>query len=365
MIKKLFRHTTVKEALIYFLVWGVLYAAPLVSLLVASGHSDYRFSFHHLRPQWEILSALLIAFLVHNFFLAPLLLQTPPRKKVYLIGLFLLCAAFICFQVISTHLHRPPVLPPLGGGFGSPEERPPFGVHHLTHLALLLFTLASNMGMKIFLKSAAEHERLQRLQRENLEQELEYLKYQVNPHFLMNTLNNIHAQVDIDAARAKDSIVKLSRMMRYLLYEGTKQYIPLSVGIDFLCSYISLVRMRYTDNVDIRIDVPQNVPADEFIPPLLMVPFVENAFKHGVSYRSPSFIRLQVSLDGDNLHFSCVNSKHATVSAAQSQGGVGIPNVKKRLELIYGAGNYTLTNNETDTDYEVNLCIPISRRCPQ
>ena len=118
------------------------------------------------------------------------------------------------------------------------------------------------------------------LEKENLNQQLEYLKYQINPHFFMNTLNNIHALVDIDPEKAKTTIVELSKMMRYLLYEGNNSLIPLHREVEFLRNYITLMKLRYTDKVKIDTDIPVSLP-DRRLPPLLLITFVENAFKHG------------------------------------------------------------------------------------
>ena len=186
-------------------------------------------------------------------------------------------------------------------------------------------------------------------------QELEYLKYQISPHFFMNTLNNIHALVDINPERAKSTIVELSKMMRYLLYDGAKAQIPLKVETSFITNYVKLMRLRYPDTVSISLDVPQNAP-DRTVPPLLLITFVENAFKHGVSYQRPSFISIGISADSGTMRFYCSNSK-APATAGKQQGGVGLVNAKKRLNLIYGNG-YTLDIDDGADTFTVNLVIP-------
>ena len=198
------------------------------------------------------------------------------------------------------------------------------------------------------------------LRKKSLEQQLAYLKYQINPHFFMNTLNNIHALVDIDPEKAKDTILELSKMMRYVLYEGEKQMIPLQRETDFQKTYISLMRLRYTDKVKISVQLPERVP-EVGIPPLLLITFVENAFKHGISYKQESFIDVKLSLDDDRLKFTCKNSNTATKDKDDLEGGVGLANVKQRLELLYGE-NYTLDFDETDNTYEVLLLLPLNKK---
>ena len=228
-------------------------------------------------------------------------------------------------------------------------------------LIVVLLTIGMNLGIKLYFKSDEDAKELQELERKSLEQQLAYLKYQINPHFFMNTLNNIHALVDIDPEKAKDTILELSKMMRYVLYEGDKQMIPLQRETDFLKTYISLMRLRYTDKVKISVQLPERVP-EVGIPPLLLITFVENAFKHGISYKQESFIDVKLSLDDDRLKFTCKNSKVAVKEGdGENAGGVGLANVKQRLELLYGE-NYTLDFDETDNTYEVLLLLPLNKK---
>jgi LytS/YehU family sensor histidine kinase len=217
--------------------------------------------------------------------------------------------------------------------------------------------IGMNLGIKLYFKNDSDDKRMQVLERQNLKQQLEYLKYQINPHFFMNTLNNIHALVDIDPEKAKATIVELSKMMRYLLYEGNNSLIPLQREIQFLHNYITLMRLRYTDKVTIKTDVPEQIPEKQ-IPPLLLITFIENAFKHGVSYQQDSYINIGILFSDDRLHFECTNSKHPQKQS--EQGGVGLTNVKRRLALIYGS-DYTLDINDGDDVYEVKLDIPLNR----
>ena len=212
-----------------------------------------------------------------------------------------------------------------------------------------------NLGVKLYFRWIDERKQNEELERQNLKQQLEYLKYQINPHFFMNTLNNIHALVDIDPTKAKDSIVVLSRMMRYLLYESDNTMVTLQKEIEFLKSYIDLMSMRYTSKVHISLRIDgEDKPGN--IPPLLLITFVENAFKHGVSYREESFIRVTLSIADDALHFTCANSRHD--EQPSQRGGVGLDNVRKRLDLIYKSRYYLSIEAKPET-YEVMLRLPL------
>jgi LytS/YehU family sensor histidine kinase len=171
----------------------------------------------------------------------------------------------------------------------------------------------------------------------------------------MNTLNNIHALVDIDPAKAQQTILELSKMMRFILYEGNKQGVPLTREFDFIRHYVTLMSLRYTDKVKIAVDLPDEVP-DATVPPLMLISFIENAFKHGISYQHPSFIDISVAIDDGQLHFHCRNSKADKPN--EEKGGVGLANVKQRLNLLYD-NNYTLNIKDEPDVYDVELAIPL------
>ena len=213
----------------------------------------------------------------------------------------------------------------------------------------------ANLGIKGFSRSREDRKRLAALEKQNLEQQLEYLRYQINPHFFMNTLNNIHALVDIDPEKAKDTILELSKMMRFLLYEGNKQGVPLSRELDFIRHYVTLMQLRYTDKVRISMDLPQEVP-DRQLPPLILITFIENAFKHGISYQHESFIEAKVAVEGETRRFSCRNSKAEKPN--EEKGGVGLNNVRRRLNLIYDK-KYSLNIKNEPEIYTVELNIPL------
>jgi LytS/YehU family sensor histidine kinase len=243
------------------------------------------------------------------------------------------------------------------------DHRPPLlmGQHDVIAVIILILMLGMNIGIKLYFKSRKDAKELVELEKKSLEQQLEYLKYQINPHFFMNTLNNIHALVDIDPERAKEMIVIMSRLMRHMLYEGSKSKIPLQREVDFLQNYTELMRIRYTDHVDITLTLPDRLP-DAQIPPLLFITFVENAFKHGVSYRQQSFIRISLRAEGQRLHFLCTNSKRKDIGQCQTKnnhGGMGLNNILQRLTLLYGS-DYQLEMNDGPDTYDVHLCLPLS-----
>ena len=197
----------------------------------------------------------------------------------------------------------------------------------------------------------------ERLKNENLTTRYNMLVGQINPHFFMNTLNNIHALIDIDTEYAKNAVIELSKMMRYVLYESGHEIISLNRDIQFVQNYIGLMRIRYTDAVDIRVEYPHDLPPQVSIPPLLLIVFVENAFKHGVSYSKPSFIHMRIDYADGKVVSTIGNSLHSP-QAEKHNAGIGLENVRKRLSLIYGPKNYSLDIEETKETYTVKLVIP-------
>ena len=269
-------------------------------------------------------------------------------------------ALFAVFVFMTRMGPDPSLRPPEPeGGFGGP---PPDGMRggpmpvnpEILKLLLGVLMLAANLGIKYQFQAQRNAARVQELETENLQRRLDALRYQINPHFFMNTLNNIHALVDIDPEKAKESIVELSRMMRHILYDSGAPTIPLAQELDFLRHYVSLMRMRYSDGVEITLDLPDTDGGAQ-VPPLVFASFVENAFKHGVSYESTSFIRISLAVDGGKIIFRCANSRQAPLR--QDGSGIGQENVRRRLDLLYG-DRYTLHIDQRAGAYELLLVLP-------
>ena len=399
------------ENIIYAVLWGVLFTAPVISMYVrTAGNSSQTFQWNEVLMAWRIFAVYLLLFVLHNFVLAPLLVFRH-RRWLYVTLAVSLIAAFALyrcstrpqgmvrpqgmhqrherprqrpFDELAGDEHRPPMdihdseeppmdirdseEPPMlhaGDGRRLHDNPPPIvGEHDIVAVVMLLLLFGANLGLKLYFRTRHEQEKLVRLEKENLRQQLEYLKYQLNPHFLMNTLNNIHALIDIDTAQAQEAVIRLSKILRYVLYDSNKPQVPLTQELEFMANYVGLMRMRYAGKLNITSDNPDS--AGVAVAPLLFISFVENAFKHGVSYQQESFIsisgkRYHTADGSERLLWTCRNSKHAKNSAdgTPRQGGVGLANVRRRLDLIYGT-DYTLDVSDADGTYTVALDIPLS-----
>ena len=355
---------TKQETIIYTAVWIILFLAPVVDLLFHYDDHNTIWVKNSLMETWGTLLSFLVVFLIHNHILAPMLVKHK-RVKTYLAGLALVVTLFMLCQCMKAPgrpmegPQPPPVeessilAPPPPHDMGG--KRPPVNMHDISLFTIVILMMGANLGCKIFFRAEDEKRHLATLKEQSLKQELAYLRYQINPHFIMNTLNNIHALVDIDPEQAKDSIVDMSRMMRYLLYETDKEYVTLSSAITFLNKYLNLMKLRYTDKVTVNVDVPEPAPDDVVIAPLVFIPFVENAFKHGVIHNKPSVIDIDIKREGNRLIFHSHNCKS---NAKHEFGGVGLSNVTKRLELIYG-NDYSLDIKDEECTYDVRLNLPV------
>ena len=304
----------------------------------------------------------LLLVLIHHFLLAPLIRKRLPLY-IGLTAALLVAFGIWCFSSGNNPGGPPPEFqsgmapPPRGFGEGSPEDRghPRPMRPEMMRLIMGVLLVGVDLGAYFYVESRRKERRMKELQAENLSQQLESLKYQINPHFFMNTLNNIHALVDIDPEKAKESIEVFSKMMRILLYENESPTIPLSKEIDFIEHFISLMRLRYPeDTVKIETIFPED-RSGAVVPPLVMASFVENSFKHGVSYSADSFIRIKVEMQEGKVVFRCSNSTHKSDSS--SGQGIGLDNIRKRLELLYGQ-SYTLSIDGTSGRFDVLLVIP-------
>lgn len=177
--------------------------------------------------------------------------------------------------------------------------------------------------------------------------ELKTLRSQINPHFLLNTLNNIYALTAIDATRAQTAIQQLSKMLRHLLYDYEQPLVPLQDEVEFLQNYINLMRIRLPKNVDVSYQYHIGQHEQQLVAPMVFIPLVENAFKHGISPIEHSFIH--VTIEADQQHIGChiANSNHPKSANDHSGHGIGLQQVQRRLELIYPDG-YTWHHGPSD-----------------
>ncbi|MCQ2203381.1 MAG: histidine kinase [Bacteroidales bacterium] len=377
------------KAIVYAGFWVILLLLPFIgNYFTMSQRSLAQLNWHVIVSQWSSLIPFLIIFLVNCIWLVPRLFMRQ-HYVIYIASVVLLSlSTFFVTQLTTEQTPMPRHEISMNEDFDghhfsghdnkfnslhvgshdihAPHQAPPRkpGMHlrdmffgPLVGDMFLVFLLVSfNIAVELFFKSQKDKLAIRELKYNEVQAQLDYLKYQINPHFFMNTLNNIHALVDIDTDKAKQTVIELSRLMRYLLYESNKKFIQLDKEISFLRHYIEIMRIRYPDDVvAIKCNLP-NAAESVLIPPLLFISFVENAFKHGVSYRSNSYVNIDITIDNNKITFRCLNSNAS--KQKDQHHGIGLDNIRQRLELLYPL-RYELSINESSGQFSVILSIPV------
>lgn len=380
--------------LVYTILWGMVWGYPVLTALIVAVRRGTAISWDGILHAWAGIFPFFLLFLLHRFPVHFLFMRH--RVRVYVLSVVgVLCFFGFCryYDVeksrilhmqerrISSREQPPGRKPVLGkddtehrkGMAGERPElsapRPPHPVGHDPHgeipmpllldLVIAALMLGFDLAIALLARYQKEQEKARRLEAAHLKHELEHLKAQINPHFFMNMLNNIHGMVEMDPAKAQVMIMELSGLMRYVLYEGAKPRTPLYKETDFIASYVELMRKRYSSRkVRISLELPEVNRTRVLLPPLLFISIIENAFKHGISYQSPSFVEIRLCMERDKLHFDCTNSIHRRPRKEGGTGGVGLANLRQRLQLLYG-DSFTLDITEKDgKTYHVNLIIP-------
>ncbi len=222
-----------------------------------------------------------------------------------------------------------------------------------------LFIGLGSTGFKIINDWAFHQREKQELQKRSLESELNFLKSQINPHFLFNTLNNLYALTLKKSDRAPEIVLKLSEMMRYMLYECNEKRVPLRKEINYLKNYLDLEKIRQGTNVEVQLTL-NGVVENQKIAPLIFIPFLENCFKHGLKNEiGKGYVHIDVDSKIDSIDFKIVNSKSPSLpkpANAKKSGGIGLLNVRKRLDLHYGE-EYKMDIKDYPNEYIVELSI--------
>ena len=229
------------------------------------------------------------------------------------------------------------------------------GVHlffrYVIYMAIVGIAVAVKMTTEWYNNEAQRKE----IEKNQAEAELANLKNQVNPHFLFNTLNNIYSLIQIDPAQAQEAVHDLSGMLRYVLYESQKDTVPLAKECEFLNEYVKLMGARLTSGVKLEVSLPSSL-SNRQIAPLLFIPLVENAFKHGIIDTDESFIRIELKEDGEYVTCLVENSCFPKDDTDRSGSGIGITNLKRRLDLLY-PGAYSFEYGRVQSVYRSLLRI--------
>ncbi len=328
-----------RNLLIHVLCWGFVACMPLLF-----GHSDDRWprTLHHfLRSLGGTLTCALL-FYINYLWLIPRLLFKERRRAFYLSNVLLVLAGMgliYGWWLLNNH-----VMPAIDPSAGPRPPRLPMFFYNIIMLALVV-------GLAIAVRMSQRWQHLEEARREaersRTEAELANLRNQLNPHFLLNTLNNIYALIAFDTDKAQHAVEELSRLLRHVLYDNQQSFVPLYKEVEFMNNYVELMRIRVTDHV--HIDTHIDIAPDDATPiaPLIFISLVENAFKHGIAPNGSGRIAIEMSQHDGDITCCITNSNHPKRGNDKSGSGIGLEQVGKRLELMY-PGRYTWERGTTD-----------------
>jgi len=351
-----------KEMLPHFIALVFVTLLPLLLF----NESGARINFW-VRKYYLHLVFFILIFYLNYLYIVPNFFLKNKKLKFLIISLALLCSSVVLSQVISDSFVslRPPIIAEKII-LDAPEAHNMELKNKIIHPRIiddflyLIMVIGFSTGMGVIQKSRQDEMKQRELEKNNAETELAFLKNQISPHFFFNSLNNIYALVAINAEQAQKAIEKLSGLMRYLIYESDVETVPLKKEFEFTHNYIDLMQQRLSSKVKLNVDIQEDIPNLE-IAPLIFIHFIENAFKHGISYRENSFINIKLNVQDEKILFECKNSIPKIAKPSREKGGLGIENIRKRLDLLYGSRARLDLRIEENT-YIAELTIPTGQK---
>jgi len=321
--------------ILHSFLWLLAFLYPIFSL------DDISNTQYIVNRNWLSITSIFLVFYINYFVLVNQYFFKRKKLQFYIINILLIT---ILFFLIRFFLKWDAFNPSMNGQRIREVRSGEMATIQL--ILPMILSVGMCVGLKINTKWNKNQLVLQQVKQAQLNAEIKYLRYQVQPHFLFNTLNNIYALIDNSPIIAKESIHSLSKMMRYLLHDSSIKKVPLAKEIEFLERYIDLMLLRISSNLELEKNFPViNQPIK--IAPLLLVTFIENAFKHGIDAVQTSFIKIELKIDNDEIHYSVINSSFPEKEKV-TNSGIGLINLKKRLELLYPNKFELLTKEENN-----------------
>ena len=339
------------ELLLHILVWAVLFLSPLMT---KSGErmslTEYLFSLLGL-------ASLFLVFYINYFILAPRWFMTKKKRPQF----FIVNAVLISCLTLSSHYwfdyYRNNLDPERNDRKTEQVHRRPSVISFLFRDALNLALAATTATAIVMSKRWSSIEKAQQeAENARVEAELKNLRSQINPHFLLNTLNNIYALTAFDSEKAQGAIMELSGLLRHVLYDNQQEFVKLTDEVSFIDSYVKLMKIRLTSNVTVTENVDIDEHCSAMIAPLIFISLIENAFKHGISPTEKSFININISATNDDITCSIENSNHPKDNGDRSGHGIGLKQVERRLQISY-PGKYTWEKGINNNIYFSKIVI--------
>lgn len=336
------------EIALHIAAWIIVFFTPMMF----NGHNE---SFDVRRYLCFSVAPLMLAivFYTNYFHLIERFFLNGDRKQFVIYNIVMILSLSVLLQIWIRYCHH--VILPDIKVIKMPQHR----------LDPYIFIIRDSFNMLIACVMATTirlARRIHEAEDARMEAELKNLKAQINPHFLLNTLNNIYALTAIDTTRAQNAIDELSKILRHVLYENDRDFVHLVDETNFLKNYVNLMRIRVSSNVDVKmnIDIPQDCHA--CIAPMIVISLVENAFKHGISASEPSYIGIDIKASNDKIECNIRNSNFPKTQSDRSGHGIGLKQVAKRLELAYN-GNYKWEKWTDEKNYNSKIIIYDTKLC--
>lgn len=328
--------------------WAYMFLSPL-TFMRNSGVTMGQYLMNCVQPL-----LLMVVFYANYLWLTPRLFVEGKHSYFLLINtVMVVCMGLLNhYWIIYTH------------ELFQPMNRPPYTPQAIDIVFFIIrdifnFAIFAAVATAIVLAMRWQHNEQARREAEaaRTDAELSNLRSQINPHFLLNTLNNIYALTAFDAPKAQEAIQELSKMLRHALYNTQQAVVPLKEEVGFIGNYVKLMRIRLPESVDVSYtsDVKSN---DLTVAPMIFISLVENAFKHGVSPVEPSFIHIRISATEEQIVCDITNSNHPKAASDHSGHGIGLQQVQRRLELSY-PGHYSWERGVSDDGKTYRSCITI------
>ena len=357
--------------IIHVLVWVIVFCLPFF----AWNTENESFEWNRYLNFCFMPAIFMVVFYLNYFILVDkLLFQKKSLAYVFVnIALIAVALAALYFWQQADFLREgmgfnPPPRPEGPGPMGAPRpDRPPFeGLHPggrsprfamtlLRDGTMLVLTAGVALAIRMTLQWFKTEQEKQTLEAARAEAELKNLKNQLNPHFLFNTLNNIYSLIEFNPEKARYAVESLSRMLRHVLYDNDQENVPIEHEFDFMRSYIELMALRLTSSTSLDVDIPENGNGI-MIAPLLFINSVENAFKHGISTKKPSFVRISIRVEGTRTVECVVENSYFPRTSDSMGSGIGQENLQRRLDLLY-PGRHELVNEQRGDTYYSRITI--------
>ena len=339
------------ETLIHIIVWGIVIGFPFL-MMTRSGFNislaDY------LRHGSSSTLSFFLVFYINYCLLIPrYLFEGRIRQYLLLNTLLIICitTGAHLWQEYTFQNH-------MRGDDDGQHMGPPKWIFILRDVSTMILTAGLSAAIKLSRRWAQMDAARREAEKSRTESELKNLRNQLNPHFLLNTLNNIYALIAFDSDKAQQAVQELSKLLRYVLYDNQQNYVPLCKEVDFIRNYIELMRIRLSGNVEVITQLDIQPDSQTKIAPLIFISLIENAFKHGISPTELSFIHILISENKEEIRCEIRNSCHPKTNMDKSGSGIGLEQVSKRLELSYpGRYRWDKAISEDGKEYISKLLI--------